>query len=358
MEVQTRVPRTESVLEVGHRKLFVTEAGTGEPVVLLHGGGPGSDGGVELLPQHRCARRPVPGDRPGPAGLRTVVQGHRPHRPLRRPRLRDPGSARRARRRARPISWATPTAAQPPCGWRLDRPDKVDRLILMGPGGVGTTRALPTRGLSALFDYYGGDGPSRDKLATFVREYLVYDGAAVPDELIDLRYEASIQPEVRRQPAAAPPVPSRCCAPCCGWTSPATDGWPDSRTPTLVIWGADDKVEPPLGRPVARPHHAELRPLPRCPHRPLGPVGAPRPVQLARPGLPRRKGGVPMSTTFLRPNTDGSVFGSVHLGYVVVESQPPRRLAAVRCRRDRPARRRAHRRTCCASGSTTVSAGS
>jgi 2,3-dihydroxybiphenyl 1,2-dioxygenase len=28
-----------------------------------------------------------------------------------------------------------------------------------------------------------------------------------------------------------------------------------------------------------------------------------------------------MSTTFLRPNTDGSVFGSVHLGYVVVQSQ-------------------------------------
>jgi 2,3-dihydroxybiphenyl 1,2-dioxygenase len=28
-----------------------------------------------------------------------------------------------------------------------------------------------------------------------------------------------------------------------------------------------------------------------------------------------------MSTTFPRPNTDGSVFGSVHLGYVVVQSQ-------------------------------------
>jgi 2,3-dihydroxybiphenyl 1,2-dioxygenase len=28
-----------------------------------------------------------------------------------------------------------------------------------------------------------------------------------------------------------------------------------------------------------------------------------------------------MSTSFLRPNTDGSVFGAVHLGYVVVESQ-------------------------------------
>jgi hypothetical protein len=84
----------------------------------------------------------------------------------------------------------------------LDRPDRVDRLILMGPGGVGTTRAPPTKGLNTLFGYYGGEGPSREKLATFIREYLVYDGAAVPDELIDLRYEASLQPEV----VASPPL--------------------------------------------------------------------------------------------------------------------------------------------------------
>ena len=40
MEVQTRVPRTESVLEVGHRKLFVTEAGTGEPWSCCTAAGP------------------------------------------------------------------------------------------------------------------------------------------------------------------------------------------------------------------------------------------------------------------------------------------------------------------------------
>ena len=30
----------------------------------------------------------------------------------------------------------------------LDRPDRVARLVLMGPGGIGTTRALPTTGLT------------------------------------------------------------------------------------------------------------------------------------------------------------------------------------------------------------------
>ena len=31
--------------------------------------------------------------------------------------------------------------------------------------------------------YYSGDGPSRDKLEAFIRTYLVYDGASVPDDL-------------------------------------------------------------------------------------------------------------------------------------------------------------------------------
>lgn len=70
----------------------------------------------------------------------------------------------------------------------------------MGPGGIGTTRGAPTAGLNSLLSYYGGDGPSRDKLEAFIRNYLVYDGASVPDELIDLRYQASIDPEVVANP--------------------------------------------------------------------------------------------------------------------------------------------------------------
>lgn len=42
---------------------------------------------------------------------------------------------------------------------------------------------------------------SRDrKLATFIRTYLVYDGADIPDELIDLRYRASVDPQVMANP--------------------------------------------------------------------------------------------------------------------------------------------------------------
>jgi 4,5:9,10-diseco-3-hydroxy-5,9,17-trioxoandrosta-1(10),2-diene-4-oate hydrolase len=120
----------------------------------------------------------------------------------------------------------------------------------MGPGGIGTTRALPTAGLKSLLSYYGGDGPSRDKLATFIRTYLVYDGAGVPDDLIDLRYRASIDPEV----IADPPL-RRPSGPMALRTLWRMDLTRDSRlqtlmTPTLVLWGRDDKVNRPAGGPM------------------------------------------------------------------------------------------------------------
>ena len=132
----------------------------------------------------------------------------------------------------------------------LDTPHRVDKLVLMGPGGIGTTRAAPTAGLKSLLSYYGGNGPSRDKLDAFIRTYLVYDGASVPDDLVDLRYAASIDPEV----VANPPL-RRPSGPMALRTLWRMDLTRDRRlkhlpTPTLVLWGRDDKVNRPAGGPM------------------------------------------------------------------------------------------------------------
>ena len=117
----------------------------------------------------------------------------------------------------------------------------------MGPGGIGTTRGLPTAGLNSLLSYYGGDGPSLDKLRTFIRTYLVYDADDVPDSLIESRYQASIDPEVVANPPLQRPAGLRAL-----WRMDLTR---DSRlkalmTPTLVLWGRDDKVNRPAGGPM------------------------------------------------------------------------------------------------------------
>jgi 2-hydroxy-6-oxonona-2,4-dienedioate hydrolase/4,5:9,10-diseco-3-hydroxy-5,9,17-trioxoandrosta-1(10),2-diene-4-oate hydrolase len=238
--------RTESVVQAGHRKLFVTQQGTGQPVVLLHGGGPGATGvsnysrNIDALAERFHVIVP---DMPGYGGSSKELDHNDPFGDLAfaiRAMLDELGIDK-----AHLVGNSYGGAAA--LRLTLDRPDRVDRLILMGPGGIGTTRNVPTKGLGSLLAYYGGDGPSRAKLESFIRHYLVYDGSAVDDELIDVRYEASIQPEV----VANPPLrrPSGRDALRTLWRMDFTRDRRLARatTPTLVIWGADDEVNRPSG---------------------------------------------------------------------------------------------------------------
>ena len=240
---------TERTVTVSGKPIFFAETGTGPAVVMLHGGGPGASGvsnysrNVDALARHF---RVIVPDMPGygrsikgvhqndPFGyLADMIRG-----------LLDELCIDTAHLIGNSYGGAAALRLA------LDTPDRVGKLVLMGPGGIGTTRCLPTNGLKSLLSYYGGDGPSRDKLATFIRTYLVYDDAAVPDALIDLRYQASIDPEV----VANPPLrrPSGPMAPRTLWRMDLTR---DSRlkglpTPTLVLWGRDDKVNRPAGGPM------------------------------------------------------------------------------------------------------------
>ena len=126
----------------------------------------------------------------------------------------------------------------------IERPHRVGRLVLMGPGGVDTTRGLPTPGLKRLLNYYKGSGPSMEKLTEFIRGDLVFDGSQVPESVIQERYASSIDPEV----LAAPPLLGPKGLP----NFKALDFTRDPRLaevqhPTLVLWGTEDKVNRPSG---------------------------------------------------------------------------------------------------------------
>ncbi|MFD4430204.1 alpha/beta fold hydrolase [Nocardia sp. NPDC058497] len=233
-------------VRVGDREIFCSEAGAGPAVVLLHGGGPGASGlsnyarNIEQLArQFRVIVPDLPGygrstkriDQSDPFGdLAAAVGGL----------LDELGIAS-----AHLIGNSYGGAAA--LRLAMDRPATVDRLVLLGPGGIGTTRALPTKGLSALLAYYGGTGPSREKLAEFLRDYLVFDASGITDEVIEERFRASIDPAV----VANPPLrrPSGPSAPRTLWRMDLTR---DQRLrevtqPTLVIWGAQDRVNRPAG---------------------------------------------------------------------------------------------------------------
>ena len=233
----------ERTVRVNGKDIFVAETGAGAPVVLLHGGGPGASGvsnysrNIDALAEKfRIMVPDMPGygrsakgvDRTDPFGyLADHIRG-----------MLDQLGIERAHLVGNSYGGA--------CALRLalDTPERVDRLVLMGPGGVGTSRGLPTAGLKSLLSYYGGDGPSREKLRTFIHEYLVFDGNDIPDALIESRYAASIDPEVLANPPLQRPAGLGAL-----WRMDFTR---DRRltglqTPTLVIWGRDDKVNKPSG---------------------------------------------------------------------------------------------------------------
>jgi pimeloyl-ACP methyl ester carboxylesterase len=66
-----------------------------------------------------------------------------------------------------------------------DQPDRIAKMVLMGAPGVGMT---PTEGLAALRAYE----PSHDAMRELLRNYFAVDPAMITDELVQIRYEASI----------------------------------------------------------------------------------------------------------------------------------------------------------------------
>lgn len=230
-------------VRVGKRSIYLNEAGEGYPVLMLHGGGPGASGVsnygrniAELAKHFRVLVVDMPGYGQSTKGLnRADPFGDLAETML---GLLDALDIRSAHVIGNSYGGA--------CALRmaLNQPNRVSAMVLMGPGGINTTRALPTAGLNHLLNFYGGEGPSVEKLRTFIREYLVYDGSQVPESVVQERYQSSIDPEVIAEPPLRRP------------NSPAAALRMDftrdrrlkkCRIPTLVLWGIDDKVNRPSG---------------------------------------------------------------------------------------------------------------
>lgn len=229
-------------VDVGQRTLSFSDFGQGEPVLMLHGGGPGATGlsnysrNIDALA--RGFRLIVP-DMPG------YGQSSKGHLDPADP-FGDLADAMFGLLDALDIPRAhvVGNSLGGACALRmaLERPDRIGALILMGPGGIDLARTGPTPGLLRMLSYYDGEGPTRDKLTAFIRGDLVYDGAAVPDALIEERFLASSDPQtVANPPLRRPQGPN-----------PKLDLCLDPRldtlaVPCLALWGVEDRVNPAAG---------------------------------------------------------------------------------------------------------------
>jgi pimeloyl-ACP methyl ester carboxylesterase len=174
-------PRT---IDAAGSETSYLEAGAGEPVVMLHGSGPG----VSAMANWQ-------------QNIRTLSQRFR----VLAPDIVGFGATQRpddvvySLRTWTDHIWAFLDAHSiektaivgNSLGGRIalqiatDRPDRITKMVLMGTPGVGMT---PTEGLAALRAYE----PSHDAMRELLRNYFAVDPAMITDELVEIRYQASI----------------------------------------------------------------------------------------------------------------------------------------------------------------------
>ncbi|MDP7723620.1 alpha/beta fold hydrolase [Mycobacterium sp. TY814] len=114
-----------------------------------------------------------------------------------------------------------------------DDPDRITRMVLMGAPGVGMTL---TDGLAALRAYT----PSRGAMSDLLRDYFAVDPATITDELVEIRYQASIA-DGAYQAYRAMFFDPRHAGSQLGITE---DEVRAITTPTLLVHGREDKVVP------------------------------------------------------------------------------------------------------------------
>jgi 4,5:9,10-diseco-3-hydroxy-5,9,17-trioxoandrosta-1(10),2-diene-4-oate hydrolase len=131
----------------------------------------------------------------------------------------------------------------------LNHPGKAGRLVLMAPGGLGLNifATDPTEGIKKLYRFAAPPGPSKQKLADFLRT-LVFDQSMITDELVDERYEYAADPETLEAMSAMG----------ASFTRPGAYEesmlWRDAyklRQRVLLVWGREDRVNPIDGAFVA-----------------------------------------------------------------------------------------------------------
>ncbi len=116
-------------------------------------------------------------------------------------------------------------------------PGRVRSLVVTGsmPVFYGPLAPLPERarrGRNARDAYYGGEGPTREKMRDLMARLEWYDGTAIPDATVDLRYEQSVDP-AEMQLAARSDSPR-------GQWQDLTDRLGRIAAPVLFCWGMYD----------------------------------------------------------------------------------------------------------------------
>lgn len=222
---------TGKFAQAGDIKLHYNEAGSGEPVIMLHGGGPGASGWsnyqrniAALSDSYRVLLVDLPG-----FGKSDYLALHESLPTVAARAVRDLMNTLgldKANLVGNSMGGATSVT------FAIDYPDRVDKLVLMGAAGFhlkSTFVPTPTEGIKVLNQV--AKSPTKEGMRLI--DLMVYDSSFLTDELLDQRLDAALanfRPDVVNEP----PPPWR----------DFTQDLGKVKAKTLVIWGRDDRVVP------------------------------------------------------------------------------------------------------------------
>ena len=230
--VQLTEEGTSKYVQAGDIKLHYNEAGVGETLICLHGGGPGASGWSNyvanispLSQQYRTILLDLPGfGKSDPV----AIEGSRfAYNAKAIKDLLDALGIQKAHLIGNSMGGGS--SAQ----FAIDYPDRLGKLVLMGPAGMGRSHfnPLPLEGIKVLNEVFAN--PTMDGFRQLIRLF-VYDSSFMTDELLEQRLKATLDHpehlEARRN---------------------STRGLPDIsgeihkiQAETLIIWGRDDLFSP------------------------------------------------------------------------------------------------------------------
>lgn len=217
--------------QAGDIKIHFGERGTGEPVICLHGTGPGSDGWSNFRSNVGALSsqfRVILPDLPRFGRSDKVV--------VREPRLTFLSRVVRAFMDSLGLERAhvvgNSMGGQTAMKLAIDHPERVRKLVLVAPAAVGFSlfTPMPTEAVAQIANYYKDEGPTLEKMSRLLRA-LAYDANFVTDDMIRERFEASIDPEVIEVNAGP------------HWARQSLEGEVERcGAPTLLVWGQQDRA--------------------------------------------------------------------------------------------------------------------
>ena len=232
---------TSKFIQTEKWKIHCNEAGTGHPVIFIHGGGPGATGwsnfnqNIQVLSQkYRCLAVDMPG-----YGGSDPVAPHEPNNALALKLFMDALGIDKAAFVGNSMGGAATLT------FTVEFNDRISHIVTMGhapvgniasswPGGPGF--GSTTEGLEVLGETRRD--PTRENFRRLIK-VMVHDDSFVSDELLDQRTRAAqAHPEtIGPNAVAATPTPL--------WEAPSVlHRLMQVDTPALIIHGRDDRAVP------------------------------------------------------------------------------------------------------------------